>query len=242
MIAQVLRGAGFALGGFGWLRRPGLRRFLLVPLLINLLVFGAAATYSLTRFGDWLETLLPASLGWLWWVLLPLAAIVLLVVVYFTFTMVANLLASPFNDRLAERVADRLGHRIDETQRAGAWAGQILKATLGELRKWLYFAFLALLALACWLFPPTTLLAPWVWLLVGIWIFAFEYLDYPLGNAGLGFGGKHRWIREHRWYALGFGGTLTVMTLIPVVNFAVMPAAVCGATELWVYCERRERA
>lgn len=240
MISQTLRGASFAFSGFRWLTRSGLRRYLMAPLMVNLAVFAAAIAYSMTSLSGWLETLLPESLGWLWWIAIPLAALVVLVVVFFTFTLVANLLASPFNDRLAEKVADRLGHRIDESQRSGAWAGQIIKALLNELRKWCYFGLLALLALACWLFPPTTLLAPFVWIVVGVWIFAFEYLDYPLGNAGLGFAGKHAWIKRHRWHALGFGATLTVMSMIPIINFAVMPAAVCGATELWVFCERRE--
>ncbi len=241
-LGQCLSGAGFALRGFRWLTKPGLRRFIVVPLLVNLMVFGAAISYSLTAFSGWLESLLPQSLGWLWWVALPIMALVILVVVFFTFTLVANLLASPFNDRLAERVADKLEHPIMESERSAGWAGQVVKAAFNELGKWLYFALLALLALACWVFPPTTILAPLVWLMVGVWIFAFEYLDYPLGNAGLSFSGKHGWIKHHRWYALGFGATLTGMTMIPLVNFAVMPAAVCGATELWVFCERRQRS
>ena len=40
--------------------------------------------------------------------------------------------------------------------------------------------------------------------------------------------------------ALGFGGAVMVATAIPLVNFLVIPAAVAGATVLWV--ERLERA
>jgi CysZ protein len=33
---------------------------------------------------------------------------------------------------------------------------------------------------------------------------------------------------------MGFGGATLVGTMIPIVNFIVMPAAVAGATALWV--------
>ncbi|MEM9531256.1 MAG: sulfate transporter CysZ [Pseudomonadota bacterium] len=238
MILGIAEGARFALAGFGWLRRPGLRRYVVLPLLVNIVIFGSTIFWVVSEFGNWLQAVLPESLGWLATVALPLVVVVLLIAVFFVFTLVANLLASPFNDRLAETVADRLQHPIAESARSGAWPAQILGAVLNELAKWLYFAVLAVAALLCWLFPPTTVLAPFLWLLVGVWIFAFEYLDYPLGNAGHGFFSKHGWIRRHRWEALGFGATLTGLTAIPVVNFFVMPAAVCGATALWVHCER----
>jgi CysZ protein len=34
--------------------------------------------------------------------------------------------------------------------------------------------------------------------------------------------------------AWGFGGLVMLCTMIPVVNFFVMPAAVAGATLIWV--------
>jgi len=37
--------------------------------------------------------------------------------------------------------------------------------------------------------------------------------------------------------AFGFGGGLTLMMMVPVLNFVAMPAAVVGATRLW--CEQK---
>jgi CysZ protein len=36
-----------------------------------------------------------------------------------------------------------------------------------------------------------------------------------------------------RLTALGFGGGVTLLMMIPLLNFAAMPAAVVGATRLW---------
>ncbi len=41
-------------------------------------------------------------------------------------------------------------------------------------------------------------------------------------------------LRKNRAVALGFGGVLTVMMMIPVVDFFVMPVGVAGGTKFWV--------
>ena len=51
------RGFGYAFAGLGALRRSGLKRFVMIPLAVNTVVFGAAGYYSfgqLGRFTDWL--------------------------------------------------------------------------------------------------------------------------------------------------------------------------------------------
>ena len=63
---------------------------------------------------------------------------------------------------------------------------------------------------------------------------ALEYSDYPLGNRGLSFRDQRRLLRKHWPRTLSFGGMTLLLTLIPVLNFLAMPAAVIGATLMWV--------
>jgi CysZ protein len=63
---------------------------------------------------------------------------------------------------------------------------------------------------------------------------AFEYSDYPMGNHGLRLRAIRGRLRRRRALALGFGATAAGMTMIPVLNFVVMPSAVAGATAMWV--------
>ncbi|NBC47838.1 MAG: sulfate transporter CysZ, partial [Gammaproteobacteria bacterium] len=101
-----ITGAACLLQGLSLIARPGLRRFVLVPLLINVAVFTAAIWYGIARFADavaWMEAQLPGWLHWLDWLLWPLFVLALLIVVFYSFTLVANLIASPFNGLLAER-------------------------------------------------------------------------------------------------------------------------------------------
>jgi CysZ protein len=62
---------------------------------------------------------------------------------------------------------------------------------------------------------------------------ALEYADYPMANHGLKFVEQHRRMKSQRLVALGFGGAVNLIMLIPLLNFVAMPAAVAGATVLW---------
>ena len=107
-------------------------------------------------------------------------------------------------------------------------------AVLNELRKLLYILAWSLPLLVLFVIPVVNVAAPALWLLFGAWTLAVEYMDYPMGNHDLRFVEQRRRLRERRLLSLGFGGAVTVTTMIPVVNFFVMPAAVAGATALWV--------
>ena len=67
----------------------------------------------------------------------------------------------------------------------------------------------------------------------GVPLLALEYADYPLGNRGLSFRDQRQLLRQHWPLTLGFGGMVLVLTLIPLLNFLAMPAAVIGATLMW---------
>jgi CysZ protein len=104
---------------------------------------------------------------------------------------------------------------------------------LGELRKFGHFLLRALPLLGLFLIPGVNLLAPWLWLLFNAWYIALEYTAYPMDNHGLPFAEQQARMRKARLTALGFGGAITLLMLIPGVNFLAMPAAVAGATALW---------
>lgn len=62
-----------------------------------------------------MEQKLPNWLHWLDWLLWPIVVLALLIIVFYSFTLVANLIASPFNGILAEKAEAILtGRSLDE--------------------------------------------------------------------------------------------------------------------------------
>jgi CysZ protein len=50
-----------------------------------------------------MQSAVPDWLGWLEWLLWPVFILALLIIVFYSFTLIANLIASPFNGLLAEK-------------------------------------------------------------------------------------------------------------------------------------------
>jgi CysZ protein len=238
MSASAASGVRYFLRGLRLITQPGLRRFVLLPLLINVLVFTAAVWYGVLSFETfiaWMQAKVPAWLQWLEWILWPLFVLALLIVVFYTFSLVANLLAAPFNGLLAEKVELHLtGRPLNEGGGLKKALIELVPTLIDELRKLLYILVWAVPFLLLFLIPGVNVAAPILWFLYTAWMLAFEYSDYPMGNHGLKLRAMRGRLRRRRALALGFGATAAGMTMIPVVNFVVMPSAVAGATAMWV--------
>ncbi len=168
------------------------------------------------------------------WLLWPLFILTVLMVIFYTFSLVANVIAAPFNGLLAERV-QKMVAPTGSAPRPSAdtnWR-DLLFSPLAELRKLLYFVAWAIPLLVLSFVPAVNVAAPVLWAVSTSWMLALEYADYPLGNRGLNLQAQRRLLRRHWPLTLGFGGMTLLLTLIPGLNLLVMPAAVIGATLMW---------
>jgi len=235
MVSNTISGAGYLLQGVRLIAHPKLRPFVLIPLLVNVIVFSGAIYLGIAQFEyftAFLEGQMPSWLSWLSWILWPLFVLLLLVVVFYSFGMVANLIAAPFNGLLAEKVEATLTGR--PLERSGDYArmlADLLPTLLGEVGKILYALLWSVPFLALLLVPVA---GPVLWFLYSAWILTVQYSDYPMGNHGLKFREMRRRLRERRTLSFGFGSAAVCLGMIPVVNFILMPSAVAGATLMWV--------
>ncbi|MCF6336726.1 MAG: sulfate transporter CysZ [Gammaproteobacteria bacterium] len=218
--------------------QPGLRRYVMMPLLINISLFGGLMWFGASQFEvfmDWLMPELPTWLQWAEWLLWAVFVVSALLILFFTFSLLANIVAAPFNALLAEAVEIHLsGGRMDS---AGGWQKmlrEIVPTIIDELRKLLYLLMWSVPFLLLFLIPGINLIAPFTWLAFSAWMLTVEYADYPMGNHGLRSDEQKQRLGKKRLLSLGFGGAVTVATMIPIVNFLVMPVAVAGATAMWV--------
>ncbi len=234
MRTNLIGGFRCALQGFGLVFRPGLRRYVLVPLLVNLIILGLAIWGGSTLFEGFLDRFLPEEgwLSYLRWLIWPLFALGVALLVIFGFTAIANLIAAPFNSLLAEKVERLVLGSVPEPVSFQQVIRDLPRTLGSELRKLGYFLARAIPLLVLFLIPGLNLAAPFLWALFGAWFLALEYSDYPLGNHGMLFREQRERLGRDRLGALGFGGGVTLLTLIPLVNLAAMPAAVAGATLL----------
>jgi len=238
MIKQFLTGIGFAFNGFSLITKKGIRPFVLMPLLINIGVFSLGIWFAYSQFTAWMQQMLnwiPSWLEWLEYLLWPLFAALIMIAVYYSFTIVANLLASPFNSLLAERVEQKLnGLALPENKGYKALVKTIGKTMMSETKKIIYMLKWLPVLLIISFIPVINFIAPFAWASYGAWMLSLQYTDYPMGNHELFIKEELSLLRKSRAMSLGFGGALTILMMIPIVNFFVMPVGVAGGTAFWV--------
>ena len=107
MQAPALSGPQYLREGLKLVLSPNLRLFVLLPLAVNLLLFGGLIYFAGHQFSLWVDALMPSLPSWLsflTYILWPLFVALVVLMVFFTFTLVANIIAAPFNGFLAEKV------------------------------------------------------------------------------------------------------------------------------------------
>lgn len=229
------QGVDYLMRGFALLKRPEIRPFVLIPLLINILLFSGIIYYSLYEFAYWLDQLaafVPSWLSFINWILYPIFIVLLLLFIAYTFTLIANIIASPFNALLAEKVEEIASGQKPENPTT--FLASIPKGLKREAQKWLHLIPLALLVLVISFIPAVNFISPVLWFLFGAWMAVIEYADFAMDNNDINFQHSKRRLMQKRWPSLSFGAATLVGTMIPLVNLLVMPAAVCGATLYWL--------
>lgn len=234
-------GAGYFFSGFSLIQLKGIKRFVFIPLMVNLILFSIAFYFVFQQLDTYIAQLtgwLPEMLDWLNYLIWPIAVMTVLVVFSFLFSAVANWIAAPFNGLLAEKMELILTNQPI----GGGGMTDIIKdipRTLSrEWRKLLYYipravGFLILL----WVLP---VIGQVLWFLFVSWMMAIQYKDYAFDNHKIAFDDMKSTLTNNKGISFSFGVSVAVFSMIPIINLVVMPVAICGATALWVDNYREE--
>lgn len=231
-------GFGYFFYGLELALSPGIRRFVIMPLLANILLVGGALLYLFSHLDSWINQWMgqiPDWLSWLSYILWPLLVVTILATFSYFFSTLANFVAAPFNGLLAEKVEEKLtGHTIND-EGILAVIKDVPRIMAREWRKLLYTLPKAIGLFLLLLIPALgQTLGPILWFLFTAWMLAIQYCDYPFDNHKVAFNDMRNNLKQKQGKAYGFGMLVSVLTTIPIINLFVMPVAVCGATAMWV--------
>ncbi|MDH5592031.1 MAG: sulfate transporter CysZ, partial [Gammaproteobacteria bacterium] len=165
---DLFKGASYLFKGFGLINQRGIRRFAYIPMAINTVLFSAAIWLGISQFEQWINSIMPSWLpDWLlsaiMWLIWPLFAALLTMIVFFSFSIIANLLAAPFNGILAEAVEIKLSGQAPPSME---WQ-KVIKDTpsmlWNEVKKIAYFLLWMIpLFIFSWI-PVINFVAPVLW-------------------------------------------------------------------------------
>ncbi|OTQ27591.1 sulfate transporter CysZ [Gilliamella apicola] len=235
---QARNGFEYFFKGWSLAFSPGIKRFVFLPLLANIVLMSALFYWFfaiLTGMVDWGLSYVPSWLNWLGYIMVFIIILILVILFCYFFSTVTNFIAAPFNGILAEQVEAQLtGMPAPDT----TWISlikdlpRILSRELQKLGHYLLWAIPILLTYFIPVIGQTV--TPVVWFLFTAWQINIQYADYPFDNHKIKFHRMRALLKQNKVDNLMFGSLVSFFTMVPLLNLIVMPIAVCGATAMWV--------
>ena len=235
---EIKLGFEYFVTGWHLIQQKGLRRFAVMPVLLNILLLGGLFIAFVFQIKDVVSHLMDYMPSWLSWLggILPILIIgMILVLYYFIFATLSGFIAAPFNGLLAEKVEKMMTG--EEISNDSLWA--FIKDTPRMLaREWqkLIYSLPKIIALFLLSFVPLIgqTVIPLITFLFSAWMMAIQYCDYPFDNHKVPFELMKNELTTKRNMTVTFGGLVSLCMLVPIVNLVVIPVAACGATAMWV--------
>jgi CysZ protein len=250
MLEGFVRGASAPLRALGLIgRRPQLWRYVLIPILVNVVIFAlltAALLIPGLRLIDAWVVGLPEWAAFLEWVLRLLLIVLLLALNGFLMAQIGVAFGAPWYSSLSAELERILtGKAPPEARLSPATAlRDILRALLfqlGRLGLWL-LAFLLLLPLN--LVPVVGSAAAATGnTIVAALLVSLDMLDPPLDRRLLPFRAKLAVVRRYLGPSLGLGLVSLFLVSVPLLNLLTLPLCIVAGTLL--FCEQivpREQA
>lgn len=152
-----------------------------------------------------------------------------ILIVAFAFVSVGLILSAPFNDILSAAVEEKLTGRALKRDMP-MW--EFVKFTMtNESKKISLVAIIQASLFIVNLIPGAGQVTFVVLSATFIsFVMAYEFTGYTLDRKGYSFAEKRMFILSRFGRAMGFGALAGVISLVPVVNFLLMPVSVAGGT------------
>lgn len=239
----ILSGINYFLDGFSLLTKPGIKRFVMIPLIVNIVIFIGLfilLNHYVAMFNHWVAQHVPHWLAWfanILWVLFFLSFVLIFVN---TFVTLSNLIAAPFNSLLSEKIERLLTGKSLASRDLWENIKDVPRIVGRQLLVLGYYLPRVILLLILFFIPILQLIAPVLWFLFHAWFMTMTFIDYPTDNHRLSFKRMQQWMRDNRWLSLSLGSCIVVAIMIPVINFFAVPAAVIAATKMWVENKHNE--
>ncbi len=205
-----------------------------LPLLVNILIFVVfffSFNYFAYEISQWVFT--QGDDVWYWYLLSWITGILLfslsLLVVIFGFVAIGLVVAAPFNDMLSAAIEEKVtGKTVDAKMSIMELAKYTMK---NEGRKMFVIIGIQLVLILMNLIPVVgqflfMVLNPLFLMIVA----AFEFLSFTLDRRGNSFAQKKDYLMSRLGLSLGFGLSVCITLMIPIVNFLLLPVAVSGGT------------
>ncbi len=246
-LTMFVRGFGACFAAAGFVRNTkGLKRYFIIPFIINALLLGAIALLSFAVIYPFLMNLIPQGDVWylsaLRWIATPILLVLLAFACVILYSITGSIAAAPFNDPLSARVENALtGARFDDRFSIKELFSDMARIASGMCKLLLIILIFNLVILFLNLIPGVgAVIYSALSFASALFFVGFGFFDFPLERRRLVFGEKLKLVWRHRAMAIGLGLGFSLITIVPLVGFLGLNLAAVGATRLFVEHMRQD--
>lgn len=241
---------GMALFGDGFLapfrairlvrERKGLKRYFIVPFIINIALLSALAWFSWTQVYPALASLIPQGDAWylalLRWLATPFLVAAFTVFLVLFYSIAGSIITAPFNDPLSARVEELLGGRAqDEPLTLRLVLADVSRIAANTARLLVILVVFNALILLFNLVPVVGgLIYSALSFSSALFFFGFSFFDFSLERRRYVFGKKLGVLWRYRYMTMGVGLAFWALSLVPLLGFMALNLGTIGATVLFL--------
>ena len=228
-------------GGRYLLARPRLWVYIAAPAVLTLLILAGIIAGAVALAGPPL-TALAAALPGAWAErVAEIALTVLLAVASFTiFLSVAAMIAAPFNEMLSEAIEEQVTGKRGEGFRPLRFFVDLAVGIVHAARRvFLYLLLvLALLIMSAVIPVVGAIVAAAIGAYVTASFAAYDAYDAVWSRRRWRYADKVAYVKQRRWRAIGLGGVVAALMLVPGLNLVALSMGAAGATLAFLDEER----
>ena len=227
------RGMLYLLKGVNALFTKGLKRFILLPLLFNFILFSGlfyVIYHYLFPYSVEAINQLPAWLHFLQSIFFIIFFISFFLLSLSVFTVIFSVIAAPFYGLLAEKAQALL---FKSTTPAVSFA-TVAWRSIKRQGQFLLYYFPRFFGMCVLFFVPFIQpIYPFLWFAFNAWMLSIQCQDFVMDNNLIDFKPMKDKLQQKKWVTLGFGSMINFGCAIPILNILTIPAAVIGSVILY---------
>ena len=219
-------------------RNPKLIGYSIVPIVINLIIYGAIFFYTYNWISGKSEDALSSNVSnqilfeIIQYFLKVFYFILVLIICYFLFIIFGGIISAPFNEKISKYIEENIFNvKVNADLPFFKDAAASIAA---ELKKILFYFSIIIPLILIEFIPMIGAVITLVFgTLFSFFYNALDYLDYPLTRRMTGFREKLKIVNSKRMLSYGFGAMAFILTFIPVINVFMNPILVAAGTSLF---------
>lgn len=222
-----------------FLKNPKLVLYSIVPLIINIIIYGTIFILSYKWLIDYTNNLKSAyGAGSSWWqeifliLMLIISFIILLIICYLAFITLGSIITAPFNEKISRYVEEKYT-KTEIIYKVGFWKDAWLSIKAEILKIAFYLSILIPVFLLNLIPVIGSILSATLGIVFSFFYNSLDFLDYPMTRKFYTLRKKIRIVSSKKMLSLGFGCSVFIIMFLPLVNVLLKPVCVTAGTALY---------